>query len=572
MNKYGRATKMTTLPDKVKKNKDGTTTTTSGNTSVTMSDWIQPEKTPTPKNKISEEDYNASEAKRQEIIARNAAQYKPYNDSMAAYQKEQDDYKASMDQYKRASDFYNMGPEPLKEEAGNIKLTKGGKTRKGQQVTYEEGERYSAAKSNADLKKALKDNPNLVDINDKSINPVSRKIWMEQVGMDFSGTDLYGKQTGKRYVDKNEINKIKSNRDVYGEDFDMREWRKASEDPDPNAFGKYLDQKGYRGRTFAAKDGMGSYSEYAMPTAPKMTTSKMPVKPVIKEEKVPEKIKASDVNVSKLPTRKVLGIGMKPNLKYSDDVEVGKEGEWQPPVASRLKVEVDKSREGGQGGKWGLRNKISGDSGDKKLKPSLGISISGARNKREEKLAKAFYSPTSDLGHGGYYSSMQDSYEDADKAIRSDIKNIRQEKREWKSQTNLKGADKRSGAKEFREDIKTGRLSARYANRGGLYKVGNDQWAESKNSRLKTWTADIDKRGNEGAMSGYVTSAKQDIQRASDLRDSDIRNRSNAMVAGEKKNYTKQEQYIQSAEDNATNRNTLMAQMAKYKGWGSKIK
>jgi len=92
MNKYGRTTKMTSPPDKVVKNKDGTTTTTSGRISVTMSDWIQPDKTPTPKDMISEDDYNANEAKRQEVIARNEAKYKPYYDAVASYQKEQDDY------------------------------------------------------------------------------------------------------------------------------------------------------------------------------------------------------------------------------------------------------------------------------------------------------------------------------------------------------------------------------------------------------------------------------------------------------------------------------------------------
>ncbi len=70
MMRYGRTNKMTSPPDKVVKNKDGTTTTTSGKTSVTMSDWIKPEKTPAPKGYISEDDYNAIEAKRKEVITK----------------------------------------------------------------------------------------------------------------------------------------------------------------------------------------------------------------------------------------------------------------------------------------------------------------------------------------------------------------------------------------------------------------------------------------------------------------------------------------------------------------------
>jgi hypothetical protein len=67
---------------------------------------------------------------------------------------------------------------------------------------------------------------------------------------------------------------------------------------------------------------------------------------------------------------------------------------------------------------------------------------------------------------------MDETEGNISKAIRSDIKDIRQEKRDWKKNTSLTGADKREGAKEFRKDIKTGRLSARYANRGDLHSEG----------------------------------------------------------------------------------------------------
>jgi hypothetical protein len=565
MMKYGRFTKMTSPPDKIKKNKDGTTTTTSGNISVTLSDWIQPDKTPTPKNKISEEEYNASEAKRQEVIAKNKALWQPYNDAVAAYQKEQEDYKAGLESYNRQMDFYNKGPEPEKEDPQGVKLTKGGKNNKGQDVTFQQGERYSAAKSNEDLKKELKDNKNIVDIYDKSINKSSRDIYLAQVGKG-TGSDLYGKTTGKIYVDRDQINKIKSNRDVWNEDYDSVEANKASRS---GKLDKWLASKGFGNRTFTSQ--IGSYSEYVTPTAPKKPTSQMPVKPVIEEEKVPEKIKASDVAVSKMPTRKVLSINMKTKAPYRklDEVE---EGSWTPPVRSKLNVSVDKSREGGQGGKWGLRNKIVGSGGNSKFKPSLRMSVTGGGGRREERMAKAFYSPYSDLGHAGYYSSMEGTEGDISKAIRSDIKDIRQEKREWKSQTDLKGADKRAGAKEFRKDIQTGRLSARYAKRGDLSSLGGEQWGEGKNSKLKTWTADVNKKGDTGAMSGYVSSAEKNIEAAGLYRQNELRSKSNEIAAVLNKQYDKVEGYVQDATDNATNRNTVIAQMAQYKGWGSKIK
>jgi hypothetical protein len=255
-------------------------------------------------------------------------------------------------------------------------------------------------------------------------------------------------------------------------------------------------------------------------------------------------------------------------MKTLGDVTVLEEGSWQPPVPSRINVEVDKSREGGAGGKWGLRKKIS----DGELKSSLRMSVSGGRNKREERMAKAFYSPESELGHGGYYSSMDETEGNISKAIRSDIKDIRQEKRDWKKNTSLTGADKREGAKEFRKDIKTGRLSARYANRGDLHSEGTKVWAEGEKSKLKTWTADIDKKGREGAMSGYVQSAVQNLKSIASMRQAENRNISNANISNYNKRYDKQEQYVKSAEDNATNRNTVEAKMKQYTGWNRFIK
>jgi len=562
MNKYGRTTKMTSPPDKVVKNKDGTTTTTSGRISVTMSDWIQPDKTPTPKDMISEDDYNANEAKRQEVIARNEAKYKPYYDAVASYQKEQDDYKSNMGRYKEQLDIYKRGPSKPKSDPNDIKL-EGNKNKKGQNINFIGSDSFSAEKFNADLDKSIKSG-DVVDLYDKSIDPTTRRLILNSSTLSSRiDDDLYGK-VSKVYIPKG--TKFTNYNQIYGEDFNPEEFYKESKGKN---FDKYIEEKGYKGRAFTARTGLMNY--YDQPIEPKKPTSQMPVKPVIEEEKVPEKLKG-EVLPNKMPTKKVLGISMKPNLKYSKDPSVTDEDSWVPPVPSKLNVEVDKSREGGTGGKWGLRKKIGGDSGDKNLSSSLRMSITGGGGRREEKMAKAFYSPSSDLGHGGYYSSMDDTEGSISKAIRSDIKNIRAEKKEWKNQTSLTGADKRAGSKEFRKDIQTGRLSARYAKRGDLHSAGTEQWEEGKNSRLKTWTADIDKKGNEGAMSGYVNAAEQNIQRIGDLRQAEVINRHNALMAGEKKHYTNQEQYIRKAEDNATNRNSTQARMALFPGWGKKIK
>lgn len=473
-------------------------------------------------------------------------------DANTAYREAEEDYKRQMEIYNNQMNIYKQGPPKQKSDPTGVQI-KGGKNVKGQDVNFTSVDSYSAEQSNKTLNDLIKSGK-AVDVYDKSINENSRKIFLDQIGSGGglkAGSDIYGTTTGKIYVDKDEVNKIKSNIDVWGEDFDAVEYHEASK---KGQLDKYLKSKGYSNRTHVPK--VGFYQQYSEP--------QMPIKPDIPPP--PPPIKGSDVNFKPIKLQKINKIA-NPKMKYLSDVEVTDEDGWQPPVSRKPNIKVDKSREGGQGGKWGLRNKVSGSSGDKKFRPSLRMSVTGGGSRREEKLAKAFYSPTSDLNHGGYYSSMEGTDGNISKAIRSDIKDIRAEKRDWKKQTSLTGADKRAGAKDFRKDIQTGRLSARYAKRGDLSSAGNEQWSEGENSRLKTWTADIDKKGNEGAMSGYVRAAEQDIQRISDLKQAETRNKTNAMIAGSRKNYTKQEEYIRNAEDNATNRNSTQARMNEFWGW-----
>ena len=585
MNKYGRTTKMTSPPDKVVKNKDGTTTTTSGNIAVTMGDWIQPEKTPAPKGYISQDDYNAYEAKKKEVMDKNAAKYKPYNDAMAAYKKEQEDYAAAMDQYKRAYDFYNQGPEPEKETEGSIKLTKGGKTRKGADVTFDAAPRYSAAQSNADLEKTLKENKNIVDINDKSINPAAKKIWMDQIGKNFleDRNDLYGR-IDKVYVDRDAINKIKSNRDVWGEDFDNVEWEKAAFSKNKDDFEKYLDKKGYRNRTFAPKEGIGVLRKYSQPQMPGKPTSKMPLKPVVEEDPLPPKPK-EPVWLDKMPTRKVLKIESTKKAEYGKMNENIEEGDWQDPTGGKFKrkgaiqksgkVEA-KGPKGAGGGRsasvnlsiFTKRIKTENTRGGYGILRGPGSGESKGLRAREEKMAKAFYSPESEYGRGGYYSKMEGTEGNVSKAIRSDIKDIRAERRDWKKDTSLKGAEKRAASREmFKEDIQTGRLSARYAKRGDLKSLDTNPldaesggvWKEGQKSKLKIYTPDLTKSGDTGAMDNYVASAKKNIEAARLYQENERTAKSNQMRADFNKEPRKIEGFVKLATDNAANRNTVIA-------------
>ena len=142
----------------------------------------------------------------------------------------------------------------------------------------------------------------------------------------------------------------------------------------------------------------------------------------------------------------------------------------------------------------------------------------------------------------------------------------------------MKGAEKRAGAKEFREDIKTGRLAARYARRGDLKSLDPNPldaesggvWKAGKKSKLKIYTPDLTKYGDEGAMYDYVSSAEKNIEAARLYQENERTAKSNQMRADFNKQSWKnygEDGYIQKAEDNATNRNTIKAQMEKYKGW-----
>jgi hypothetical protein len=76
-------------------------------------------------------------------------------------------------------------------------------------------------------------------------------------------------------------------------------------------------------------------------------------------------------------------------------------------------------------------------------------------------------------------------------------------------------------------------------------------------------------------MSGYVAAAEKNIEAAKKYQQNEMTAKSNQLRADFNKQSWKnygEEGFIQKAEDNATNRNTVIAQMEKYKGWGSKIK
>lgn len=268
----------------------------------------------------------------------------------------------------------------------------------------------------------------------------------------------------------------------------------------------------------------------------------------------------------KLPTRSVKRELPKLQGKISNLPE---ETTWEDPKAEKYKTkrEIVKSREGGQdqrvkilskkiGGGYGIRTSKSGNTKEV---------AKGIRYNREQKMAKAFYAPESVVGTGGYSSKTDDTIDeqgyskDISKGIKSDVKNIRAEKKQYI-------ADKTKGGKEldaisgeaigeYNKAIKTAKLASRYAKRADISASGTEgKWREGEGSKLKYFTPDYEKSTSKkvkGAMSGYVEAGNQE------------RSRMNKLQAEEG---SKSYMYSKSAEDNATNRNSTSERMKKF--WG----
>ena len=329
----------------------------------------------------------------------------------------------------------------------------------------------------------------------------------------------------------------------------------------------------------SVKEGYGETYGVSSIRKTKETTPTPPPPPPTKKESTPE-------NVETTPK----AVEIKPNqVKDLEVPSVPDATEWEAPKAKRYKTkrEIVKSREGGQDRKIRpFKNELvpKKEGGVRKM-PAFLVSkkreerqvAKGFKYEREEKAAKSFYAPKDDLGFGGYYQMTDEAFDEQGNAVnvaklvKSKRKDIRESKQEFRQNTELKGAEKREGIKDYRLSMKTNREATREARQGKLMSWGDGKWKEGEGSRLKYFTPDYAKDSSGklyGAMNNYVGSAESKIKRANALEDAQIANTINATFS----KGSKQEGYIKAANDNAANRNTIINQMAQYKGWGKKIK
>jgi len=260
--------------------------------------------------------------------------------------------------------------------------------------------------------------------------------------------------------------------------------------------------------------------------------------------------------------------------------------QWSAPEPKGYKTKrsIIKSKEGGQDSKVKPLSMtlVPKEGGGVRRVPALLVGKEkteqskpkGFRYKREEKIAKSFYAPKDELGFGGYYNMTGEAFDeqgksvDIAKLIKSKRKDIRESRKDFRQNSILQGDQKKDRINDYREAMKKNRLSTRLARRGDISAVGDGTWKEGLNSKLEYWTPDYNKEGDRGAMYNYVSSAERDISRINQLKKAEISNYINAQVA----RGAKKENYIKSAEDNATNRNSTQARMSQFWGWNKKVK
>ena len=266
-------------------------------------------------------------------------------------------------------------------------------------------------------------------------------------------------------------------------------------------------------------------------------------------------------------------------------MDIPEETTWKNPETTELKTKktiiksatIDNDAPKG----YGLKGK--GSTGvdlhifTKKIGPSKGYGIQRGtevvseqvpkgRYNREEKMAKAFYAPESAVRNAGYSSRTDDFLKEeggamvqqyAPKVIKSDIKNIKSEKKQYIAEKTKGGkaidATTAEGISEYNKSIKQARLASRYAKKADISVSGDGTWKAGDKSKIKYFTPDYEKEGGgkKGAMFGYSDAGKQERSRMTNLQMEQ-----------------KYEVYPHSktAEQNVVNRNSTTERMKKF--WG----
>jgi hypothetical protein len=365
--------------------------------------------------------------------------------------------KKAWDKYDADMKFYQSGPpaNSYKDASGSWqkidggqKVSKGGKDVSGRDVSFESSnDTYSASRFNKDADEAMKKDK-YVSIDDPSLDETTRSLLKEATYGDEGPSSIYGKPSTK-YVKAG--TKLKNRTDVWGEEFNHKEWKDAA---NSGKFEEYANKKGYGGRSFVSK--VGFVQRYATPEAPKEDLRKM-------------KINNNDLETPKLPIKRSVDYLGPNKLAVPKKVEK-EEATWSDPSVSKAPKKIE--RAGGSGGgslQMFGHTKIGGNKVGKGIKYALnntGIarSINYSKTKQELKKEgrgfKALYGQPSSVSGSVRAGMTLGELAEEKKSLKSALKD-----KEFKGSSAFTRSEMRNERSGIRKDIRATNLASKYTSK-----------------------------------------------------------------------------------------------------------
>jgi hypothetical protein len=372
--------------------------------------------------------------------------------------------KKAWDKYDSEMKYYQSGPPAnsykdasgsWKKIDGGQKVSKAGKDVSGRDVSLSSSDdTYSASRMNKDADEAMKKDK-YVSIDDPSLDATTRSLLKEATYGDDKA-DIYGKPSAK-YVKAG--TKLKTRTDVWGEEFNHKEWKDAA---NSGKFEEYAKKKGYEGRSFMPK--IGFLQRYATPESPK-------------DDIRNKKINKDDLTLPNLAIKKAMvtqktgKLATLPEKSKTEDWSIKKPSKFHgtsisrsaPSLNRRKAVKGEDNVKFGGGANVVVSGVNRGYFGIKKLGyAAVANPLQKARFKSEVRQGKAYF--------GSHEGKSNLEISDVKKDLKDTKKQMRSAIGEVKKGTALASTlSKSERIKGFRDEIKSARSGIRTANKAGKY-------------------------------------------------------------------------------------------------------
>jgi hypothetical protein len=295
-----------------------------------------------------------------------------------------------------------------------------------------------------------------VSIDDPSLDATTRSLLKEATYGDDGQASIYGKPSSK-YVKAG--TKLKTRTDVWGEEFNHKEWKDAA---NSGKFEEYAKKKGYEGRSFMPK--IGFLQRYATPESPK-------------EDIRNKKINKDDLTLPNLAIKKAMvtqktgKLATLPEKSKTEDWSIKKPSKFHgtsinfsaPSLNRRKAVKGEDNVKFGGGANVVVSGVNRGYFGIKKLGyAAVANPLQKARFKSEVRQGKAYF--------GSHEGQSNLEISDVKKDLKDTKKQMRSAISEVKKGTALDSTlSKRERIKGYRDEIKDARSGIRTANKAGKY-------------------------------------------------------------------------------------------------------